>query len=149
MIHLISIENSSQLLNSSTTFYRIISKIANDSYFWHLQGQLEAYEAFSFGINAFNKDSYSNEELKRIFDRSPYIIFATFLAAKENIDLRIRSFNDFIESSYFFAFSIYDDAYGIILVKDDEMYHRVLDICKEAEDIIIGDINLDQKYWEW
>jgi len=149
MIHLISIENSSQLLESSTVFYRIISKIADDSYFWHLQGELEAYETPGFGINVFKKDSYSNEELKEIFDKSPYIIFATFLAAKENIDLRVRSFNDFIESQYFLAFSIYDDAYGMILVKDDEMYQRVLDICKETKDIIISDIDVKQKYWEW
>jgi len=149
MIHLISIENSSQLLESSTVFYRIISKIADDSYFWHLQGELDAYEASGFGINVFKKDSYSNEELKEIFDKSPYIIFATFLAAKENIDLRVRSFNDFIESQYFLAFSIYDDAYGMILVKDDEMYQRVLDICKETKDIIISDIDVKQKYWEW
>jgi hypothetical protein len=149
MIHLISIENSSQLLESSTVFYRIISKIADDSYFCHLQGELEAYETPGFGINVFKKDSYSNEELKEIFDKSPYIIFATFLAAKENIDLRVRSFNDFIESQYFLAFSIYDDAYGMILVKDDEMYQRVLDICKETKDIIISDIDVKQKYWEW
>jgi hypothetical protein len=148
MIHLIEI-NTKIILNSSEVFYRIISKISDDTFFWHTQGELEAYETPGFGINAFKKDSFSNEELKSVFDKSPYLISATFLAAREHIDLHIHSFKEFIESSYFFAISIVDTVYGIILVKDDEMYHRMLDICMETKDIIISNIDLDRKYWEW